>query len=133
MSHWVKVKLQLTDEQTLVKALKRMGYKGVQTGTFTISQYGQQEQAQIKVDSGVGFSRQKDGTFAMVGDFYHSENMRQYYRNETKFQTDLNTAYAIEDAKAKLEELNMGFEIEENAEGIVGKDGMIRMIAVSYS
>jgi hypothetical protein len=29
--------------------------------------------------------------------------------------------------------MNMGWTIEENAEGVVGKDGMIRFIAVSYT
>lgn len=132
MSHWVKVKLQISDQNTLKKALARMGY-AAEEGNFTISQYGSSEKAELKVDSGVGFSLQADGTFSMVGDFYHSSKMRKYYGQEAKFQQDLQVAYAIEDAKQKLEDLNMGFEIEENAEAVVGKDGMIRMVAVSYS
>lgn len=132
MSHWVKVKLNLNDQATLGKALKRMGYEA-QTGNFTISQYGKSEKAELRVDEGVGFSLQADGTFSMVGDFYHSKKMRHYYGQEAKFQQDLNVAYAIEDAKQKLEDMNLGFEIEENEAGVIGKDGMIRMVAVSYS
>jgi hypothetical protein len=103
-------------------------------GNFNISQYGQSETSTMRVGGSVGFARQKDGTFNMVGDFYHaSGKLREYYNRNDKFQQDLNVAYGIEDAKQKLEELGMGFEIEENAEGVIGKDGMIRMVAVSYS
>jgi hypothetical protein len=105
-----------------------------QVGSFRISQYGQSDTAEIRVSESVGFVKQKDGTYSMVGDFYHADGkLRQYYNKNEQFQQDLNVAYGIEDAKQKLEDLGMGFEIEENAEGVIGKDGMIRMIAVSYS
>jgi Protein of unknown function (DUF1257) len=133
MSHWTKIKLQLTNKDILVKALQRMGLEP-QVGKFNISQYGQSEESEIKVGGSVGFNRQKDGTFSMVGDFYHaSGSVKKYYGKNQQFQQDLNVAYGIEDAKQKLEDLGMGFEIEENEQGIIGKDGMIRMVAVSYS
>lgn len=133
MSHWTKIKLQLTDESTLVKALTRMGLKP-EVGKFTISQYGQSSEAEVRVGNSIGFAKQKDGTYSVVGDFYHaSGKLRGYYGANDKFQQELNVAYGIEDAKQKLEDLGMGFEIEENAEGVIGKDGMIRMVAVSYS
>lgn len=133
MSHWTKIKLQLSDQSILEKALTRMGLK-VQTGNFNISQYGTTEAAQIKVDNAVGFAKQADGTFAMVGDFYHASHgkLKEYYNNNAKFQQELNVAYGIEDAKQKLEDLGMGFEITENEEGVIGKDGMIRMVATSW-
>lgn len=134
MSHWVKIKLQLNDEATLVKALTRMGFKA-QVGKFTISQYGQSEAATIRVDEAVGFSKQADGSYAMVGDFYHArgQELKKFYGKNNDFQQQLNVAYGIEDAKQKLEDLGMGFEITENEEGVIGKDGMIRMMATSWS
>lgn len=105
-----------------------------EVGKFNISQYGTTEEAGIRVGAAVGFSKQKDGTFSMVGDFYHSTGkLKEYYGRNLQFQQDLNVAYGIEDAKQKLDDLGMGFEIEENEQGVIGKDGMIRMVAVSYS
>lgn len=133
MSHWTKIKLQLTDEEILQKALTRMGFK-VETGRFTVSQYGQSGEASVRVDNAVGFQRQQDGTFSMIGDFYHAQGkLRNYYGKNEQFQQELNVAYGIEDAKQKLDDLGLGFEITENEEGVVGKDGMIRMVATSWS
>jgi hypothetical protein len=131
MSHWTKVKLKVTDEATLVAALKRMGCPEVQTGTRTITQYGQSDTANVWVDGAIGFKLETDGTYSMVGDFYHSRgNFRKYYGRNQEFEKDLNVAYAVEDTKVKLDEL--GFEITENAEAVVGEDGMIRMVASSF-
>ena len=133
MSHWTKIKLQLSDQSILEKALTRMGLK-VETGKFKVSQYGTTEEVSVRVDNSVGFVKQADGTFSMVGDFYHAKGkLNGYYGKNDKFQQDLNVAYGIEDAKQKLEDLGMGFEITENEEGVIGKDGMIRMLATSWS
>jgi hypothetical protein len=132
MSHWTKIKLQLGDDQILVKALQRMGLKA-EVGNFTIGAYGQSSAATVRVDKSVGFLKQADGQFAMVGDFYHATGkLREFYNQNDRFQEQLGAAYAIEDALQKLDDLGMGWEIEENAEAVVGKDGMIRMVAVSY-
>ena len=130
MSHWTRVKLKVNDESTLVAALKKMGANNVQTGTHSIKAYGQSDQASVWIDNGVGFKKTKDGTYEMIGDFYHSSDFYKYYSNNGKFETDLTTAYAVEDVKARVDEL--GFEISENSEGLVGEDGMIRMVAVSF-
>lgn len=134
MSHWTKIKLNLTNQDILQKALTRMGLK-VEVGNFTINQYGQSSQATIRVDGAVGLTLEKDGTWSMVGDFYHSGSakLKSYYGNNAKFQQDLTTAYAVEDIKEKLEGLNMNFDITENAEAQIGADGMIRMVATSWS
>jgi hypothetical protein len=134
MSHWVSIKLQLNDKDILVQALTRMGFE-VEEGNFTISEYGKSAQADVRIDPSLGFSMQADGTYNIVGDFYHckTEKARSFYQKEELFQQQLNVAYAIEDTTAKLQNLNMGFEITENIEGVVGADGMIRLVAVSYS
>ncbi len=117
----------------MVKALTKMGLK-VEVGDFTITEYGTSDQACIKVDKAVGFKKEADGTFSMIGDFYHATGkLKEYYNRNQKFQEDLNVSYALEDARQKLEDLGMGFEIEENPEGLIGKDGMIRQVAVSYA
>jgi hypothetical protein len=131
MSHWTKVKLKVTDQEALVAALKRMGATQVNTTQKTINQYGQSDTASVWIDDGLGFKREEDGTYSMIGDFYHTNSaFRKYYGDNQGFQTDLNTAYAIEDTRMKLEELN--FEFTENPEGLVGEDGMIRMVASSF-
>ena len=126
MSHWTKVKTKLRELDYIKKALSRMGLE-FQEGNHTIKQYGTSEKAEIKLDDAVGLSRQEDGTWAMVGDFYHSRNqgLRKYYGNNNGFNTDLGTNYAIEQAKGQLEEQQ--FFCSENEEGKVGSDGMIRM------
>lgn len=128
---WTKVKTKVTDAETLKKALARMGCKNVQTGTKQITQYGTTETANLWVDDGVGFKLEKDGTYSMIGDFYHTRSeLRKYYSRNKEFEADFNTAYAIEDVKQKVDEL--GFVIEENDEAKVGSDGLIRMVAVKF-
>lgn len=116
----------MTDEETLVKALKRMGVTA-EIKPQKISQYGESETADVVVDSGVGFKREKDGTFSMIGDFYHSKSMKRFYNKHKEFQKELTAAYGVEDALEKVSELNMGFELTGNEECEVGEDGLIRL------
>lgn len=106
-----------------------------------MSLYGQSAEAEFVLSreddhASVGLSRQEDGTFAMVGDFYHArvgpsaQKLREFYCKDELFKEKLQTAYCIEQAKAKVEEA--GFFIEDNLEGVVGKDGMITMVACGY-
>lgn len=132
MSHWTKVKLKVTDEETLVAALKRMGAKSVQTGTKTISQYGRSDVASVWVDDAVGFKKEADGTYSMIGDFYHSKSeLRKFYGREQEFERELTLAYGIEDTIMKMESL--GFELTENPEAKVGQDGLIRLEFTSWN
>ncbi len=135
MSHWTKTQTKITDKEILQKALKRAGFE-FEVGNFTVTQYGTSEKAEILLardrdnskNGAVGMSLQADGTWSMVGDPYHAggnTKIRQYYSQNAKFATELQTAYAIEEAKTKLED--QGYYCSENAEGIVGKDGMITM------
>ena len=126
MSHWTTVKTELKDQEILKAALERMGFK-VQEGDSSVTQYGVTAKTQLKLDDAVGFSRQEDGTFAMVGDFYHSNDKRLYgyYNNNEKFMKNVSTAYGIERALDHYE--NLGFRCEENAEGNIGEDGLITL------
>ena len=131
MSHWTKVKTKLSNREILKKALERMGLE-YSEGNHTITQYGTTEKAELKLDNAVGFSEQKDGTFAMVGDFWHSNNskLKRYYGKNDQFTADVSTAYAIEEAKHNLEE--QSFYCSENAEAKIGEDGLIRMVFERY-
>ena len=133
MSHWTKCELQVTDEEILVKALKRMGCEA-RVSKRTIKPYGTSATADIWIDDAVGFKKEKDGTYSMIGDFYHSNDsvMRGYYNNVDKFDEDLSLAYAVEDATTKLESLNMGFDLTGNAELEEDEDGLIRLEFTTY-
>lgn len=111
MSHWTRCKLKVTEKDTLIKALKRMGVEKVNDSKKIISQYGKSDTADVWVDEAVGFKQEKDGTFSMIGDFYHSKNktLKEYYNRTEKFNTDLTVSYGIEDAYSKIEGLQMGF------------------------
>lgn len=134
MSHFTKVATTLTNKDTLIKALQRLGWEH-EVGNFSVTQYGTTEKAEIllsrdnydKNKLALGLSQQKDGTWSMVGDPYHaiSQKMRGYYRQEAKFNADLSTAYAIEESISKLSD--QGYYCTNNADAKVGEDGMITM------
>ena len=132
MSHFTKVKTKLTSKEYVKKALERMGLS-VEEGNFTITQYGKSEGAELRVDNAVGMARQKDGTWAMVGDFYHSKekNLRKFYGNTGSFSKELSTGYAVEQTKGELSKNS--FYCSSNSEGSVGADGKIRMTFESYA
>ncbi len=132
MSHWTTVKTKLNNQSVIRKALKRMGLEA-QEGDFTITQYGTTEAAQLRIDDAVGLARQKDGTYAMVGDFWHSgdRKLKGYYGRNEKFVKDLSTAYAVEEAFTNLEEQN--FFCTENEKAEIGEDGLITINFERYS
>ena len=134
MSHWTKIKLNINNQDVLAKALKRMGLN-VEAGDFTISQYGTSSKANLKVDKAVGFVKGENGCFSMVGDFYHASDskLKSWYGNNADFTSKLNAAYGIEHAKQQLSELGGDWTIEENEDGVIGKDGLIRMVAISFT
>lgn len=131
MSHFTTVKTRLSNLDVLKKALERMGLS-YQDGSHTITQYGRSEKAEVKLDDAVGLQLQKDGTYSMVGDFYHSRNskLRKYYGDNGKFAADITTAYSIEEARMTLEEQQ--FFCSDNEAGVVGADGLIRMVYTQY-
>jgi len=131
MSHWTKIKTKINSSENLKKALGRMGI-AFEEGEFNIQQYEGSEKCQLKVDSAVGFSRQEDGSFAMVGDFYHSSKLRRFYggRGNENFTEELNTAYAVAQTTDELE--SQGFACTSNSEAKVGQDGLIRMTYERY-
>lgn len=141
MSHWCSVKLAVDDETILRKALARMGLQVLNTTgkAEEVSLYNQKSQAEIVLaregsNATVGLARQPDGTYQMVGDFWHAQEttpkLRQYYSRVGAFQEDLQAAYCIEKAIGQVEDA--GFTVDENYDGVVGEDGLITMVAVCY-
>lgn len=133
MSHFVKIQTQITEEKHLIKALEQFGVtKTTQGANLHIDR--ENAQVSIKLDENVGFQKQADGTLAMVGDpyYYHGPGrnfIRRFYNEPQKAMVDLSTKYAVERTRAELEAI--GFTIDENAEGNVGSDGLIRMSATT--
>jgi len=132
ISHWTKIQTKLREKEYLKKALKHMGFT-VEEGEFTITQYGTSSKAQLRIDNSVGLTLQEDGTYSMVGDFYHSRDSKlyKYYGRNEQFAQDLSSAYAIEQTKGHLEEQQ--FFCTENEAGNVGSDGLIRMVFERYA
>ena len=90
MSHWTKVKTNISDKETLLKALTKMGLEHTE-GDFTISEYQTTAKAEIQLSKSVGLAVQADGTYAMVGDFYHAprdHKLFSYYNRTEKFVGD---------------------------------------------
>ena len=109
-----------------------MGLK-YQVGDHKITQYGTTSKAEIKLDDAVGLSQEKDGTWSMVGDFYHSHNpkLKKYYGNAERFNKDLSTQYGVAEAFIRLED--QGYICTENEEGNVGDDGLITLSFQNWS
>lgn len=132
MSHFTKLKTKISSKEYLKKALKRMGFE-YEEGSFNVSQYGTTEKAEILLDQAVGFSLQEDGTWSMVGDFYHAkqQSLRKFYSKNQQFTDELTTAYTVEEVKSNLEAQN--FFCSQNADAQVGADNMITMVFESYT
>jgi hypothetical protein len=126
LSHYLTVKVNVTNDRFLKQALAKMGLQ-FEEGNFRITQYGKTENAEIKFENALGLQKQKDGTWMLVGDPYHCQNkkLRSYYGNQN-FSKDLGIQYTLVETKEKLESMN--FECVENSQGTVGKNGKIRML-----
>lgn len=102
-----------------------------QEGEFTISEYGTSEKAQISLNKSVGLALQEDGTWAMVGDFWHASSgpnakkLKSFYGRNNEFNQELSTAYAVEETFVRLEEQQ--FFCTDNEEAEIGEDGFITM------
>lgn len=127
MSHFTSIKTKITDEEALKNGLTRLGFAFTEGSNQTVTQYGTTSKTEVKLDEAVGFSLQKDGTFAMVGDFYHSKNrnLSKYYGRNEEFGRVLENAYGIEETILRMEENQ--FHCIENLEA-EEVDGMITMV-----
>lgn len=132
MSHFTKIKTKLSNLDHLKKALTRMGYT-YELGNFKITEYGTTEKAEVLLDKSLGLSLQEDGTYAFVGDPYHcrTQKLNNYYGQLDRLESELSTAYAVEETTYNLEQQN--YFCTENAEAKIGDDNLIHMCFESYS
>lgn len=109
MSHVIKIKTKLMDQDILCNALTRLDMK-YQVGRCLV--HG--TEAQVFVDEHFGFARQADNTWSMVGDPYYSSDakVKSYYGKEDQLTQDVNNAYAVEEAIEHMEE--QGYQLVEN-------------------
>jgi len=79
-----------------------------QEGTFTVSEYGKSEKAELLLDKSLGLSLQEDGNYAFVGDPWHckTQGLRKYYGKMNQLSEKLSTNYAVEEAVENLEQKN---------------------------
>jgi hypothetical protein len=100
-----------------------------------ISAEGKSRIAELSLDTSnqLGLARENDGSLSIVGDPYYTRNskLKSYYSKLDLLTKELNTAYAIEEAVSKVEEV--GFQITENLEGIIDPDGFIYITAESFA
>lgn len=125
MSHWVKVKTQMTSLEYASKALTTMGIKHevVEEGQkLSVTAEGRTSEVDIKFHDNVGIKQQDDGTLAFVGDFYYTK-----WKDSAKFQRTMQGKYAVADAVDKLAE--KGYFVDNPDNINVGEDGLIRFTA----
>lgn len=111
----------MTDKSHLIAGLKKMGFS-VKEGTFKVEAYGSRAECELVIDPALGFSKQRDGTYAIVGDPYHAQDkkVRNYYNRNSELQSDVMLSYvtcAVTDALASAG--HYVSETVENSEELV--------------
>ena len=132
MSHYSEVQIELTDEDCLVAALSRLGFKGtVEVHREAQSLYGYQGEVRSQkahviirrqhvgsAANDVGFERQADGRYRV----WVSDYDRKYNKYDDAWLGRLKQAYGVE--KAKLEAKKRGYMVSEQKQD----DGRIRLV-----
>lgn len=125
MSHYVVAKSTMTSMESLEQALKELKFGYTKNGKV------RKKQVDIALDPNLGFTRAQDGSFVLEGDPYYTTKYKDYYGQENKLVDRIATQYTI--CKVKKDLSSMNFTIEENAEGAIGPNGNIRMVAVRWN
>jgi len=130
MSHYTKVKINVTDRRYVEAALDRMGLKYTEGGTIKAA--GVTEDVDLKLANKFGLREQQDLSWASVGDTWHADvpAIANYYGRTPTFENDLTTNYAIEEAVDVFGD--QGYQLAENEEAVVGEDGLITMVFENY-
>lgn len=118
MSHFTRIKTQLTNLDTVEQALADLGYE-VQRGASARGFGGQRARADLVVSAGqydIGFA-QRGGQVEMVADFWGLDIDRN------AFLQQLTQRYAYHTVKAQAAEQGW-----QNVEEVVQPDGSIRLV-----
>ena len=135
MSHYNKIKTQITNRDALIKALGKMGYKESQVEVHEEAQhlYGYQgdkrpQKANVIVRrknvggaaNDIGWELQEDGTYqAMISDY-------DKHKHSTEWQNKLGTHYNVEQSKSTFEQY--GWSWTES----VTEEGELQVVGVQY-
>jgi hypothetical protein len=117
VSHFTRVKTQITDREMLVKALADLKYKVAENATVRGYQ-GNKLTADVVVQPGgaydIGFEKSADGSYQVVADWWGVE---QDTRVTTKaFMEPLTQRYAYH--KVVAEVAKQGFQIVQETTGV---------------
>ena len=132
MSHWVKTKTKMVEKKYIMAGLEKMGINAVEGGTVRSTYSGSKTEVDIKINDSVGLKQQKDGSWALEGDFYGTKH-REYYGRENEFIKKLQGQYCVAQAKDRIASLGGGWVITDNEEAEVDEDGYIIMRAQSFT
>jgi Protein of unknown function (DUF1257) len=130
MSHFTKLRTQITDVSGLIKALADVGFKDVETHETAQHLYGYQGDMRLQTaeviirrkyvgqaSNDIGFKRQEDGTFEAVISEYDRHKKSQQWLNQ------LTQRYAYHVARTKLAEQGFDLVAEE-----VQEHGQIHLV-----
>jgi len=125
MSHLTRVKTQIKDLESVRAALAEMGLTLEGAGTVAGGGRTAPVEALLKVKGGhdVGFARQQDGTYEMVGDWYYAG--RQLGGQE-QFVGRMQQLYGVH--KAMAEASLQGYSVERATDA----NGLIRLTLSRY-
>jgi hypothetical protein len=132
MSHWVKTKTKMVDKKYIMAGLEKMGIQATEGGTVRSTYSSSSSKVDIKINDSVGLKQQKDGSWALEGDFWNTKH-REYYNKENQFIKELQGQYCVAQAKDRIASLGGGWVITDNEEAEVDEDGMIVMRAQSFT
>ncbi|MDB5097235.1 MAG: hypothetical protein JWM80_1656 [Cyanobacteria bacterium RYN_339] len=116
MSHFTRVKTQITDREMLVKALADLKYSVSENATVRGYQ-GDKLQAEVVVRPGggydIGFERGKDGSYQVVADWWGVENEAKL--STKAFVEPVTQRYAYH--KVVAEVAKQGFQVVQEQSG----------------
>ena len=122
MSHFTTVKTKFTDQKTLVKSLKELGYNQVQVGQFQCRGYqGNKTNVDILIQLQGGYDIgfvNKNNSFEMIADWYGIQGISQ-----NEISQKLNQKYSILSTRQELKK--KGFSLSEETLS----NGTVRLVA----
>lgn len=133
MSHFTNVKTQIKDIDTLIAALRQLGYAVEQGEALTLRGYrGNTTTSPIKVAFegrgnvyDLGVVAQDDGTYALVSDWW---GIRQCGHDDEKLIADINQAYSYQRVVKVCEAA--GYTVDEQT---TGQNGEIQLTVSAWA
>lgn len=129
MSHFTRVKTQITDVEVLKRALSDLSYT-YQEKTLVRGYQGKKEQAEVVVQPGgaydIGFKQERDGAFHVVADWWGVE--REAKLREKAFLEPVMQRYAYHKVVAEM--AKQGFQVVQET---VAADKTVKLTVRRWS